>query len=90
MASTTGYSSEKTGYDLNQKGQEVLNGENADPALAGKRKNSVYEGAELYGDIATIEGYGYVERALKSRHIQFIALGGTIGTGLFGVYSMMK
>ena len=27
--------------------------------------------------------YGYVSRGLKSRHIQFIALGGTIGTGLF-------
>ena len=27
--------------------------------------------------------YGYVARGLKSRHIQFIALGGTIGTGLF-------
>lgn len=27
--------------------------------------------------------YGYVKRGLKSRHIQFIALGGTIGTGLF-------
>lgn len=26
---------------------------------------------------------GYVKRGLKSRHIQFIALGGTIGTGLF-------
>lgn len=26
---------------------------------------------------------GQLERRLKSRHIQFIALGGTIGTGLF-------
>ena len=30
-----------------------------------------------------IAEYGYVARGLKSRHIQFIALGGTIGTGLF-------
>lgn len=37
----------------------------------------------MYGDIATAEEYGYVSRGLKSRHIQFIALGGTIGTGLF-------
>jgi amino acid transporter len=37
----------------------------------------------VYGDIATAEEYGYVSRGLKSRHIQFIALGGTIGTGLF-------
>ncbi|KAF2126920.1 amino-acid permease inda1 [Dothidotthia symphoricarpi CBS 119687] len=41
------------------------------------------EAADLYGDVATAEQYGYVERGLKSRHIQFIALGGTIGTGLF-------
>jgi amino acid transporter len=37
----------------------------------------------MYGDVATAEQYGYVARGLKSRHIQFIALGGTIGTGLF-------
>ncbi len=28
-------------------------------------------------------GNGDLNRGLKSRHIQFIALGGTIGTGLF-------
>lgn len=44
---------------------------------------AVGEAADLYGDIQTAEQYGYVERGLKSRHIQFIALGGTIGTGLF-------
>jgi amino acid transporter len=33
--------------------------------------------------LQTAEEYGYVQRGLKSRHIQFIALGGTIGTGLF-------
>jgi len=49
------------------------------------RKGSVEiaEAAEIYGDIQTAEEYGYVHRGLKSRHIQFIALGGTIGTGLF-------
>ncbi|PGH17567.1 hypothetical protein AJ80_04745 [Polytolypa hystricis UAMH7299] len=41
------------------------------------------EAADIYGDAATAEQYGYVTRGLKSRHIQFIALGGTIGTGLF-------
>lgn len=41
------------------------------------------EAADMYGDVATAEEYGYVARGLKSRHIQFIALGGTIGTGLF-------
>ncbi|KAL9114416.1 MAG: hypothetical protein Q9227_001497 [Pyrenula ochraceoflavens] len=43
----------------------------------------VGEAAENFGDMATVEQYGYVQRGLKSRHIQFIALGGTIGTGLF-------
>ena len=60
------------------------------------------EAVDIYGDIETVEDYGYVTRGydkmrpvavynsplihiirLKSRHIQFIALGGTIGTGLF-------
>ncbi|KAK2781306.1 hypothetical protein FQN53_000650 [Emmonsiellopsis sp. PD_33] len=41
------------------------------------------EAAGIYGDAETAERYGYVTRGLKSRHIQFIALGGTIGTGLF-------
>lgn len=40
-------------------------------------------GADGSPDLQTAEEYGYVERGLKSRHIQFIALGGTIGTGLF-------
>lgn len=44
---------------------------------------AVGEAADIYGDIQTAEQFGYVERGLKSRHIQFIALGGTIGTGLF-------
>lgn len=44
---------------------------------------NIGEAADLYGDIQTAEEYGYVQRGLKSRHIQFIALGGTIGTGLF-------
>jgi amino acid transporter len=34
----------------------------------------VMEGAEMYGNIAEAEEYGYVHRGLKSRHIQFIAL----------------
>ncbi|KAL9129419.1 MAG: hypothetical protein Q9217_002124 [Psora testacea] len=41
------------------------------------------EAAAIYGDLETAEDFGYVSRGLKSRHIQFIALGGTIGTGLF-------
>ena len=45
--------------------------------------NHIGEAADLYGDVQTAEEFGYVKRGLKSRHIQFIALGGTIGTGLF-------
>ncbi|EER27172.1 hypothetical protein D8B26_005714 [Coccidioides posadasii str. Silveira] len=41
------------------------------------------EATDIYGDVETADRYGYVARGLKSRHIQFIALGGTIGTGLF-------
>lgn len=51
--------------------------------LAEEKGIRMGEAADLYGDIATAEEYGYVSRGLKSRHIQFIALGGTIGTGLF-------
>ena len=64
----------------------------AEEAAARERKASlineekgytVGEAADVYGDIQEAEQYGYVTRGLKSRHIQFIALGGTIGTGLF-------
>jgi len=41
------------------------------------------EATDIFGDAAMAEDFGYVSRGLKSRHIQFIALGGTIGTGLF-------
>ncbi|KAF1849302.1 uncharacterized protein K460DRAFT_365186 [Cucurbitaria berberidis CBS 394.84] len=47
------------------------------------KANHISEAADLYGDVQTAENFGYVQRGLKSRHIQFIALGGTIGTGLF-------
>lgn len=48
-----------------------------------RRGSLVNEATDIYGDVATAEEMGYVQRGLKSRHIQFIALGGTIGTGLF-------
>lgn len=55
-----------------------------DPTTGMESKAGVLnEAGELYGNIETAEEYGYVTRGLKSRHIQFIALGGTIGTGLF-------
>ncbi|KIV98179.1 hypothetical protein PV10_01858 [Exophiala mesophila] len=57
--------------------QEQLNKNEA------RRGSKLNEATDIYGDVATAEEYGYVSRGLKSRHIQFIALGGTIGTGLF-------
>jgi len=51
--------------------------------MEARRGSKVNEATDMYGDVATAEEYGYVSRGLKSRHIQFIALGGTIGTGLF-------
>lgn len=61
------------------------------PAYNGERNGSIVdrkemraeEAADIFGDAGMAEDYGYVSRGLKSRHIQFIALGGTIGTGLF-------
>lgn len=50
--------------------------------LVRRRGSSIGEAAVMYGEVEA-ERMGYVERGLKSRHIQFIALGGTIGTGLF-------
>jgi len=55
----------------------------AENKMEARRGSKVNEATEMYGDVQTAEEYGYVSRGLKSRHIQFIALGGTIGTGLF-------
>lgn len=56
----------------------------AEPARLVEEKGiRLGEAADMYGDLGAAEEYGYVSRGLKSRHIQFIALGGTIGTGLF-------
>nr|OQO25635.1 hypothetical protein B0A51_06062 [Rachicladosporium sp. CCFEE 5018] len=79
-ASEAGYSN---GYD-HQNGNGIGNGHRKS-SIPGLKENNVAvgEAADLYGDISDAEHYGYVARGLKSRHIQFIALGGTIGTGLF-------
>ena len=68
---------------------EVGNGgfESSDDGRHGSRsydrKASYAEANDVFGDVETAEQYGYVSRGLKSRHLQFIALGGAIGTGLF-------
>jgi len=72
---------EKTDHDI--RAHEPERHGSIDVALKGRGAIAVGEAADLYGDYGTAERYGYVERGLKSRHIQFIALGGTIGTGLF-------
>ncbi|KAG9194112.1 hypothetical protein G6011_04147 [Alternaria panax] len=51
--------------------------------VSDNKDNAINEAAGVYGSVQKAEDYGYVQRGLKSRHIQFIALGGTIGTGLF-------
>lgn len=41
------------------------------------------ESSEASGSVATSESMGTLRKSLKNRHIQLIALGGAIGTGLF-------
>ncbi|KAK3315696.1 amino acid permease/ SLC12A domain-containing protein [Apodospora peruviana] len=48
-----------------------------------RKQDALMEGEAVLGSEGDVERYGYVRRGLKSRHVQFIALGGTIGTGLF-------
>ncbi|KAL8936187.1 MAG: hypothetical protein Q9211_004307 [Gyalolechia sp. 1 TL-2023] len=57
-------------FDLSK--QEIEKG-NGDP----------YDGRVVDTEKTTDEKYGTTQRGLKSRHIQLIALGGCIGTGLF-------
>jgi amino acid transporter len=41
------------------------------------------EDATPYTGVVDEKEYGHVRRGLKARHVQFIAIGGIIGTGLF-------
>ncbi|KAH6679013.1 amino acid permease/ SLC12A domain-containing protein [Halenospora varia] len=54
---------------------------NIKPEFDGEAKEM--EKNEMGGDSNLAEGQNQLERGLKSRHIQFLALGGAIGTGLF-------
>jgi amino acid transporter len=71
--------------DIDYEKQEatVSTTEHGVQSIVEQKGNHIGEAADIYGDLQTAEDYGYVQRGLKSRHIQFIALGGTIGTGLF-------
>lgn len=59
------------------------------PAYSKSKDSSDPERSGGAGEIAPYTGrvddkeYGHVRRGLKSRHVQFIAIGGIIGTGLF-------
>jgi amino acid transporter len=67
---------------VNQKGAAY--GEAADVygnVETAERYGYVERGYASYPVVAVT--HGLISRRLKSRHIQFIALGGTIGTGLF-------
>ena len=56
-------------------------------ALDKKYQNTFENDEDLHGDVLETE----VKRGLKSRHVSMIALGGTIGTGLFiGTSSPLK
>ncbi|KAI9748025.1 MAG: hypothetical protein M1835_001909 [Candelina submexicana] len=76
---------EKAAYEVEEPGYDSPNGggNGVRSGSVDEKGARINEAAELYGDIQSAEEYGYVSRGLKSRHIQFIALGGTIGTGLF-------
>jgi len=53
-----------------------------DPHATGRRRSSAVDPTVIAGEIFD-ERYESTQRGLKSRHAQMIALGGTIGTGLF-------
>lgn len=55
---------------------------NEKPISNNRRKSSVVDADVLAGEIYD-DRFGGTQRGLKSRHAQMIALGGTIGTGLF-------
>lgn len=48
-----------------------------------KEKDDPDEAAEVLAGSSVDIGYGFVKRDLNGRHIQFLTIGGAIGTGLF-------
>jgi yeast amino acid transporter len=86
MASSDGKLSEKgpIPVDASSSQDDVEQGQIAEsryPTAANGHKNSL-AGSVIAGDLLD-ERYATTKRGLKSRHAQMIALGGTIGTGLF-------
>lgn len=65
---------EKQGYyGVHESPSPTNNSDIAD--VVNTKGAAIGEAADIYGDIQEAEEMGYVHRGLKSRHIQFIALG---------------
>lgn len=64
---------EKKNYGFEETSSSVKGNDIADVVHA--RGAAIGEAADIYGNIQEAEAMGYVHRGLKSRHIQFIALG---------------
>ena len=62
--------------------EKSLNGGNKLQAISSDRER-LDRPAALESNANGSDKYGGTQRGLKSRHVQFIALGGCIGTGLF-------
>lgn len=65
-----------------ENGQNGSNGSDTGNGLHGRRKSSAVDPALLQGELFD-ERFESTKRGLKSRHAQMIAIGGTMGTGLF-------
>ncbi|KAL8680225.1 MAG: hypothetical protein Q9186_003583 [Xanthomendoza sp. 1 TL-2023] len=74
---------EKEEYSIDKSSSNEISHYDDPTKVVEEKGITLGEAAAMYGDLGAAEEYGYVTRGLKSRHIQFIALGGTIGTGLF-------
>ena len=64
---------EKQEYGLNETQSPTISHNLSD--VVQNKGGAIGEAADLYGNVQVAEDLGYVHRGLKSRHIQFIALG---------------
>jgi yeast amino acid transporter len=64
---------EKRGYSLSESQSPINHKDIAD--VVNTKGAAIGEAADIYGNVQEAEEMGYVHRGLKSRHIQFIALG---------------
>ena len=66
--------------------------EKAGPYEDGRNASAASDPIALEAALVDADQFGQTRRGLKSRHIQLIALGGAIGTGLFvgsGAFPML-